>query len=71
MKFNLITLIFLFCCQIMFAQTTTNFGIKGGLNITFFNVDEMDFGENPDSETGYYGGLFLDIEVDDFMSITK
>ncbi len=58
----------LFLFNIAFAQNSTNFGIKGGLNITFFNVDENDFGENPDSETGYYGGLFVDIEVDEFMS---
>ena len=51
-----------------FAQSQTDFGIKGGLNFTFFNVDEEDFGENPDSETGYYGGIFFDIYFNESFS---
>ncbi|NRA92641.1 MAG: hypothetical protein HRU26_08145, partial [Psychroserpens sp.] len=56
-SYNLYILMFLISFG-TFAQSQTDFGIKGGLNFTFFNVDEEDFGENPDSETGYYGGIF-------------
>lgn len=48
---------------------TTEFGIKGGLNFTFFKVEQGDFGNEVESESGVYGGLFVDIGVDDFLSI--
>ena len=42
----------------------TELGIKGGINITFFKITEGEFGSNPETEIGYYGGMFLDIKVD-------
>lgn len=41
----------------------TDFGIKGGLNFTFFKVAEADFGANPETEVGFYGGVFADFNV--------
>ncbi|TXD83095.1 hypothetical protein ESY87_11450 [Subsaximicrobium wynnwilliamsii] len=46
-----------------------DFGIKGGLNLTFFNVEQADFGPNARSETGYYAGAYVDFEIDEFLSI--
>lgn len=46
-----------------------DFGVKGGLNFTFFKVDEGNFGTNPDTEVGYYGGVFLDFEIDNGLHI--
>ena len=40
------------------------FGIKGGLNFTFFKVTEGDFGTDPNAEVGYYGGAFVDFKID-------
>ena len=51
------------------AQSSTDFGIKGGLNLTFFNVAEADFGSNTEVETGYYGGLFIVFGLNEDFSI--
>ena len=51
------------------AQSHLDIGLKGGLNFTFFNVNETNFGFNQDTETGYYGGVFLDLEIDESLSI--
>ncbi|SHH49749.1 hypothetical protein [Winogradskyella jejuensis] len=45
-------------------HSQTNFGIKGGMSLTFFNEDNGVFGENPETEVGYFGGVFLDIIID-------
>ena len=45
-------------------HSQTNFGIKGGMSLTFFNEDNGVFGENPETEVGYFGGVFLDIVID-------
>jgi hypothetical protein len=45
-------------------KAQTDIGIKGGINITFFNINEGGFGPNSDTEIGYYGGVFLDFKVD-------
>ncbi|WP_179020137.1 outer membrane beta-barrel protein [Winogradskyella forsetii] len=47
-----------------YLSAQTEFGVKGGLNITFFKVDEGKFGTNPDTEIGYYGGIFVDFKID-------
>lgn len=52
--------------SISYAQ---DFGVKGGLNFTFFKVNEGNFGTNPDTEIGYYGGVFLDFEIDNGFHI--
>ena len=61
-------LIILLCVYgtLSYAQ---DFGVKGGLNFTFFKVDEGNFGTNPDTEVGYYGGVFLDFEIDNDLHI--
>ncbi|MCB0382831.1 MAG: hypothetical protein KDD05_05885 [Psychroserpens sp.] len=56
-------------CLIVKAQSHVDFGLKGGLNLTFFNVEVGGFGAKTQTETGYYGGVFTDFEVDDFLSI--
>lgn len=45
-------------------QAQTEFGVKGGLNFTFFKVVESNFGENTDVQTGFYVGAFADFEVE-------
>ncbi|MBV7270359.1 PorT family protein [Winogradskyella luteola] len=44
-------------------------GVKGGLNITFFKVTQGDFGTNPDTEVGFYGGVFADFKIDNGFHI--
>ncbi|WP_400080086.1 outer membrane beta-barrel protein [Winogradskyella sp. R77965] len=60
------TFVFIFALLLISLTATaqTEFGIKGGLNFTFFKVTEGDFGTNPDTEIGYYGGVFVDIKID-------
>ena len=62
-------LIILFFSQSIKAQSTVDFGLKGGLNFTFFKVTEENFGSNPDVGLGFYGGVFTDIKIDDKLSI--
>ncbi|WP_250432348.1 outer membrane beta-barrel protein [Hanstruepera flava] len=50
------------------AQSKTDFGIKGGVNLTFYKVTEASFGDNPEVGVGYYGGLFVDIPIDNRLS---
>lgn len=50
------------------AQSHVDFGIKGGLNLTFFQVTEANFGPNTEVEVGYYGGLFTDFYVSESFS---
>lgn len=61
---NKFYLTFLIACFSVFISAQTEFGVKGGLNFTFFKVTEGDFGTNPDIETGYYGGVFVDFPID-------
>jgi len=51
------------------AQSDIDFGIKGGLNLTFFKVVESDFGESTEVEVGYYGGVFTEFHIDETFSI--
>ena len=46
-------------------MSQTEFGIKGGINLTFFNVIEGNFGPNADVEAGYYAGIFADFWVNE------
>lgn len=45
-------------------HSQTDFGFKGGLSITLFNEDNGIFGENPESEIGYFAGVFIDVVID-------
>jgi len=51
------------------AVAQTDFGVKGGVNLTFFNEDQAQFGENPESEVGYFGGVFLDFKMTESFHI--
>lgn len=62
-------LFLLVVCFGIVASAQTEFGIKGGLNFTFFKVNEGDFGTNPDTEIGYYGGIFVDVPIDNGFHI--
>lgn len=46
-----------------------NLGIKGGLNKTFFNVDQQGLGYYSTSETGYYGGLWMEFPINAFLAL--
>ena len=50
------------------TQSNMDFGVKGGLNLTFFKVKEAEFGNNIETEAGYYGGVFANFEIDDTVS---
>ena len=69
MKNSVFLLVFFIFWLSSEGQTNSNFGIKGGLNFTFFKVSESSFGFNQDAEVGYYGGLFVDFEIDEVLSI--
>ncbi|MFC0604826.1 outer membrane beta-barrel protein [Winogradskyella pulchriflava] len=58
-------LLFGLICFSYCLTAQSEFGIKGGLNFTFFKVTEGDFGTNPDTEVGYYAGLFSDFSIND------
>lgn len=51
------------------AQGNREFGLKGGLNLTFFNVTESTFGSSTDTAIGFYFGAFTDFEIDDAFSL--
>ena len=61
--------IFLIFCLSSSGQSNRIFGVKGGLNFTFFKVDESNFGFNPGTEIGYYGGVYFDFEIYEVLSI--
>lgn len=60
---------FVFLFHSAVGQTNAEFGVKGGLNLTFFKVTEASFGDNIETETGYYVGAFMEFHVNDFFSI--
>ncbi|WP_299127845.1 outer membrane beta-barrel protein [uncultured Winogradskyella sp.] len=58
-------IVLLICLLIStFFIYSQEFGVKGGLNFTFFKITEGDFGTNPNTEVGYYGGAFVDFKID-------
>ena len=69
MKILLISLSFITFSMVNAQNTEERFGIKGGLNITFFNVEENGLGTFATSETGFYGGVFMEFPIDDFLAI--
>jgi hypothetical protein len=46
------------------AQNSVDFGIMGGMNLTFFKVVEGGFGTYNEVEVSYYGGVFADFTID-------
>ena len=63
MKTRLVT-VFLTLFTSVAIKAQTEFGVKGGVNITFFKVLEDDFGTRPDTEIGFYGGVYSDINIE-------
>ena len=51
------------------AQSQVDIGVKGGLNLTFLKVIESDFGTNPETEVGYYAGVFADFNIYEQFSV--
>jgi len=62
-------LTFIFLSWHSIAQSEINFGIKGGLNLTFFQVEESNFGSTTEVEVGYYGGVFTEFLIEETFSI--
>ena len=50
------------------VYSQTEIGVKGGVNFTFFKVNQGGFGDFSKAETGYYGGFFADFKIDDNSS---
>ncbi|NRR92536.1 hypothetical protein HSX10_13260 [Winogradskyella undariae] len=65
--FTVLILITLGCFNGLKAQS--EFGIKGGVNLTFFNVEEGSFGSNQEVELGYYAGCFVDFEIENGFNL--
>lgn len=57
------------CSHAIYSQSQTDFGVKGGLNLTFYKVTNTDFGDDVEVDVGFYGGLFVDIPVNTNLSI--
>ena len=51
------------------AIAQTEFGIRVGANFTFYNENQGQFGENPEIETGYFGGFFVNVKMNDYLNI--
>ena len=50
-------------CFTSLMQAQASFGIKGGTSIIFYDQDNGIFGEYPDVEFSYFGGVFVDIQI--------
>jgi hypothetical protein len=59
-----LTLLFL-TLGISLSSSQTEFGLKGGVNLTFFDLIEGNFGPNAEVDVGYYGGVFVDFKVNE------
>ncbi|MDC8004048.1 hypothetical protein POV27_08285 [Aureisphaera galaxeae] len=44
-------------------------GVRGGVNLTFFNENQEQFGLNADAEVGYFGGIFVDVTISEQFHI--
>lgn len=66
-KSILLGVMLLIFSSVSLAQT--EFGVKGGVNFTFFKVIEGDFGTNPDTQMSYYGGVFADFKIENGFHI--
>ena len=59
----------LFSLGTLNGQSQVEFGVKGGLNLTFFRTSQEEFGFSPETFTGFYGGGFAGFNVDDDFTI--
>jgi hypothetical protein len=69
MRYILILIAFITFSTTNAQNSDERFGIKGGFNITFFNVDDNGLGTFTSSKTGFYGGVFVEFPIDEFLSI--
>ena len=69
MKYVLTCIAIIFFTFLLNAQKAPNFGLKGGLNLTFFIYDEEQFGISRDVVAGYYDGVFVDFNIDEKFHI--
>ncbi len=44
-------------------------GVRGGANLTFFNENQEQFGQNANAEVGYFFGFFVDVTISDYFHI--
>ena len=51
------------------AQSDVEFGLKGGLNLTFFQVVEGNFGPSTEVDVGGYAGVFTEFHIDETFSL--
>lgn len=65
----LFSLCFFFSVLKCNAQSNVDFGIKGGLNLTFFKVPEAQFGNTIQTEVGFYGGVFSNFAISKGVSL--
>ncbi|HUH28182.1 hypothetical protein [Gelidibacter sp.] len=68
-KIVLLTFFLISALGVNAQDLDTRFGVKGGLNKTFFTVDLQDLGFYSTSETGFYGGVFVEFPIDHFLTI--
>jgi hypothetical protein len=61
-------LIFTFCLSFYNVTAQTDIGVKGGMNLTFFKINQGGLGNFARAETGYYGGVFADFDVENNYS---
>ncbi len=45
------------------APNSVDFGLMGGLNLSFFKVTEGQFGTYEDVQVNFYGGVFADFNI--------
>ncbi len=67
MKKYALFLIFCLVSLSLFAQT--DIGVRGGVNITFFNENQEEFGLDATAEVGYFGGFFVDVTISEYFHI--
>ena len=65
---QLVLIILLTGC-VFATSAQTDFGIKAGVSLTFFNEDQGDFGLDAQTDVDYFGGVFLDVEITEAFHI--
>ena len=66
-RFAILLIFFITASMSLYGQTDV--GIRGGVNLTFFNENQEQFGEDPNAEVGFFGGFFVDVTVSEYFHI--
>lgn len=69
MKFIVTCITILFFTFSSISQNSPKVGLKGGLNLTFFTYNQEQFGISQDIVAGYYGGVFMDFNIDEKFNV--